>query len=108
MGLEDSQAKKMAISLLVGLAYFGVCALLVFLAKGALQIIGIGIVGIAVIIFAPEGFGRHYKLGTYGHFFRFLLILLACVTVIGLIPVMYWTGKRILQMLGYSQYYFPQ
>lgn len=41
-----------------------------------------------------------YQLGTYGHFFKFLALLGVVMTVVGIVPICYWTGLAILQMVS--------
>lgn len=49
---------------------------------------------------------RQYAFGTVGYLIKLMVSFLIALTVVGLIPIVYWTGCRVLQQCGvlYSEY----
>lgn len=111
MSLYDSKQKLMVKAFVVGAIYWVItifCITGVQYQNGYLLLIGI-VLGFASICYlAVKGWGWHseWKFGTVGGFIKFFVMLILAFTLVGIIPVAYWTGKGILQSIGYVEYDF--
>ena len=43
-------------------------------------------------------FLAQYPFGSYGHLLKFLALLAVAATVVGLVPICYWTGRAVLRV----------
>jgi len=63
-------------------------------------------IGAALLFFmiylTLEGCGwmSQYGLGTYGGLIKFMALAFLALTMIGMIPISYWAGKKVLHWTG--------
>lgn len=111
-----SPSEKVWLSAVVGLSYWAVVAVAVVLLvpviqsqqTGTEEYSTLGIVLIIVLVcagflgfhFAVRGcdLGSQYSFGTFGHFLKFFALILVMMTVIGAVPVLFWSGRGLLRM----------
>ena len=93
----------MAKAFIAGVVYWGIMVLFMFLG-GTLLLVGLAMLLGVIFLIAVKGWNwlSEYKFGTYGHFLKFLAIMFLMCTVIGNLPVIYWTGKGIFRYTGYD------
>jgi hypothetical protein len=57
---------------------------------------------ILVFALAMKGWDWYsqYKIGTVGHFIKFFVMMLLMITVIGFLPIFYWSGRGAARLVG--------
>jgi hypothetical protein len=110
--MDIPEKNEMIRAILAGVAYWGICAVFILIlgngmstSSGTMSLMSIA--GILLLIgawyfFAPKGWDwlSESQGGSIGHLIKFVAIFVLVLTVIGCIPVIYWTGKGIMRYAG--------
>jgi hypothetical protein len=96
---------------LTGAAAWGIFPLFFLLSRGLVTSTGsvptvvafiIGLLFFLLFIFTLKGWNwfSQYKFGSYGSLIKYMTTFFIGITVIGLIPICYWTGKGIFRWIN--------